>query len=66
MYKLEDKLSKVYEGRKLPRLGFSRAESLYSREGGNTPNNVFPVFWWPFLETRKQRKVMFIRAMGDA
>ncbi|MCT6591849.1 hypothetical protein N3553_18420 [Pantoea dispersa] len=66
MYKLEDKLSKVYEGRKLPRLGFSRAESLYSREGGNTPNNVFPVFWWPFLETKKQRKVMFIRAMGDA
>jgi hypothetical protein len=31
-------------------LGYKGSESLYSRTNGNTPNNVFPIFWW---EVRK-------------
>ena len=31
-------------------LGYKGSESLYSRANGNTPNNVFPIFWW---EVRK-------------
>lgn len=66
MYKLEEKLSKKYEGRLMPRFGYGRSESLYSREDGNTPNNVFPIFWWCYLENNSHRETMFIRAMGDA
>lgn len=28
------------------RLGYKKSESLYTRHQGNTPNNVFPIFWW--------------------
>lgn len=66
MYKLEECLSKEYEGRKLPRMGYAQCEALYSRENGNTPNNVFPVFWWPFKLNGQSRTPLFVRAMGDA
>ncbi len=66
MYKLEEYLSKSYEDRPLPRMGYAQCEALYSRENGNTPNNVFPIFWWPFISSGKNRRTLFIRAMGDA
>lgn len=66
MYKLEDYLSKSYGESLLPRMGYGQCQALYARENGNIPNNVFPVFWWPFKSNGVSRVPMFIRAMGDA
>lgn len=66
MRDLEGNLSLKYEDREMPSLGYGEAESLYTRDGGNTPNNVFPIFWWPFVRDGSSRKVLLNRAMGDA
>lgn len=65
MLELEQLLSNEYGTESLPSLGFGQAESLYSRENGNTPNNVFPIFWWPFLRNGKERRVVLVRAMSE-
>lgn len=36
-------------------LGYKGSESLYSRVDGNTPNNVFPIFWWDSKKDGSQR-----------
>ncbi|MCI1785267.1 MAG: hypothetical protein LKI59_03890 [Bacteroidales bacterium] len=43
--------------------GWKGSESLYSLEGcmGNTPNNVFPVFWWMNDKNGKTRKHLLTR-----
>ena len=66
MLDIEKILSPSYNGREMPSLGYGKAECLYGREGGNTPNNVFPVFWWPFYQNKKERRTLLVRAMGDA
>lgn len=66
MERLEGILLEKYEDRELPNLGYGGTESLYTRDSGNTPNSVFPIFWWPFLKTNATRKTILIRAMGDA
>ena len=66
MTSLEDLLSESFEGREMPRLGYGKTECLYFRDNGNTPNSVFPFFWWPFLKNDVERSVLMIRAMGDA
>lgn len=48
MDRLESTLSTSYNERQLPKLGFGSTECLYARYQGNTPNSVFPIFWWPF------------------
>ena len=40
-------LAPISEDEVLPSLGYGGSEALYKREDGNTPNNVFPIFWWP-------------------
>lgn len=66
MIALENILSDSYGDSKLPSLGYGQSEALYVRENGNTPNNVFPIFWWRFLRDNSERKVLLTRAMGDA
>ncbi|KHE07951.1 phosphoribosyltransferase-like protein [Citrobacter braakii] len=66
MDNLEDILSQNYNDRALPKNGYGNTESLYSREDGNTPNSVFPIFWWPFYRDNKSRDTLLFRAMRDA
>ncbi len=63
---LECILSKWFNNRKMHSLGYGEAEVLYAREKANTPNNVFPVFWWPFYYHNERRYTILIRSMGDA
>lgn len=61
MEELEKKLQKNYRGRKLPNFGYKRSEALYALEANNIPNNVFPIFWWPFYKGGVSRKTLFRR-----
>lgn len=59
MTSLEDKLADLaqpsFDGY---RFGFKASEAMYHRVGGNTPNNVFPVFWWKLMIGKARRTVM--------
>lgn len=61
MEQLETKLQKNYHGRSLPNFGYKRSEALYALENNNIPNNVFPIFWWPFYKGGHERKTLFRR-----
>ncbi|NKC19156.1 hypothetical protein CWC29_009930 [Pseudoalteromonas sp. S4498] len=66
MKDLEKILAESYKDRQLPSLGYGETESLYTRENGNTPNSVFPIFWWPIYSDNSRRKPILTRAMQDA
>lgn len=61
MESMEDHLKKEYQGKKLPNFGYKRSEALFAIESFNIPNNVFPIFWWPFLKGGVERKTLFQR-----
>lgn len=61
MVALEKKLQKKYHGRQLPNFGYKKSEAIYTLEGYNIPNNVFPIFWWPFLKGGIPRQTFFKR-----
>lgn len=67
MDRLESLLADKIDGRKLPNYGFGGAEALYVREAlgpkfGNTPNSVFPIFWWPRYSDYEHRYPLLTRA----
>ena len=62
MLDLENRLEQNHSGKSLPSFGYKKSEALFSIENMNTPNNVFPIFWWPYLITGKTRQTMFQRA----
>lgn len=66
MNALEDKLSQVYEDRPLPKFGYNNAQALFFIQDVNTPNSVFPVFWWKYTIVDEKRPVLLKRAMADA
>lgn len=42
-------------------LGFLSSESIYYKENGNVPNNVFPIFWWKRYLNNSKRLTLFTR-----
>jgi len=40
------------------RFGWGQQEAVYVRQGGNTPNNVFPIFWWRPLKSGARHPIM--------
>jgi hypothetical protein len=64
MLRLESELLPMYRKSRLPSLGYGKSEALYSSEAGNTPNNVFPIFWWKWLKNGISRKPL-VQRLGD-
>jgi hypothetical protein len=68
MLRLESGLEAQVNGKPLPSLGHGAAEALFARydslnKVANTPNSVFPVFWWPYLQGHKKRNSILTRAV---
>lgn len=71
MKNIEEKLLKLYYTKKgkpkpVPSLGYGEAQVAISIEDMNTPNNVFPIFWWQYNSNNQERNVILIRDMEDA
>ncbi|MBH2721948.1 hypothetical protein I5P68_19530 [Serratia ureilytica] len=66
MIELESILSKEYNGKPMPSMGYGEAEALYYRKDINLPNSVFPIFWWAEYKNKKNRPTLLVRSMGDA
>lgn len=62
MLNIESLLADEVDGEKLPTFGYGRAEALFAFETGNTPNSVFPVFWWKQLRNRDLRNPLLNRS----
>lgn len=52
MEAIEEKLAERSSGKKIEtyKFGWMQSEALFYLEGGNPPNNNFPVFWWRKLK----------------
>ncbi|MBP6740850.1 MAG: hypothetical protein KA146_12710 [Leptospiraceae bacterium] len=61
MLDLESFLAPFYKREPLPSLGHGKSESIFSIEGLNVPNNVFPIFWWPLFKNKQKRKTILRR-----
>lgn len=62
MLDLESDLKQEVNGNVLPSFGYGKSEACYARDNGNTPNNVFPLFWWKYQSNGKVRNPLLLRA----
>lgn len=62
MVKLEKTLLSKINKKNLEKysLGYNQVEALYSSYG-NTPNSVFPIFWWPYDTKKNYRNPILVR-----
>lgn len=61
MIRLESMLQQNLLDVHFPSFGFGEAEALYSLDNANTPNSVFPIFWWRYLRDGTQRAPLLDR-----
>lgn len=65
MKELEEKLAQQINTHNLSTfsLGYNDTQALYSLESclGNTPNSVFPIFWWPRFSNNSLRNTLLTR-----
>ncbi|MCH8490985.1 MAG: hypothetical protein LAT81_13795 [Oceanicaulis sp.] len=65
MRELENKLAQNVNSFELSTysMGYNNAQALYSLESclGNTPNSVFPIFWWPQNLNSSKRNTLLTR-----
>lgn len=63
MTQLEAQLDAKADNRYLKdhRFGYKRTEALYYAQNLNTPNNVFPIFWWKYLNGAVRRRPLLTR-----
>ena len=61
MVRLESLLDQLNGKEEFPSLGWGGAETLYTLESSNTPNSVFPIFWWETLPGGTVRKTILKR-----
>lgn len=59
MIRIEDKFDKNDD---FYHFGYGASEALYARDGGNIPNNVFPVFWWEKMIKNPSWVALFSRS----
>lgn len=61
MHALEAHLHWSRNKRKTFSFGYERSEALFSLETTNVPNNVFPIFWWPYVKPGVDRATILRR-----
>lgn len=57
MLKMESRLDRERAKSYFP-FGYGQSEALYALEGQNTPNNVFPIFWYRYTISGKRNTIL--------
>lgn len=58
---LERQLDKSRDNNYIFPCGYRKSEALYAMDEGNAVNNLFPIFWWPYVKGDIKRRTMFYR-----
>ena len=64
MWRLEAGLKEMIGRESLPHFGWGAAEALFGSPY-NTPNSVFPIFWWPKTRDNSDRNTILRRLLSE-